>query len=746
MTRTRSALALLLCSGLALHCGGSTEPAVTPPAPSGAPAASALPSATPVAQPRKDGPPVAAIRTVVNEYHGVKVNDDYQWLEKGADPEVKAWSDGQNAYTRKVLDGLPERAAVKARVAALLGSASPDRSAFIRRAGTLFGLKEQPPRQQPFLISMKSPDDAGSERVIVDPNQIDPSGKTAIDFFVPSLDGKLVAVSLSQGGTENGTVHVYDAVTGKEQGDVIPHVNGGTAGGSLAWNKDGSGFYYTRYPHAGERQDPVDLDFYQQVYFHKLGKAEKDDTYEIGKDFPRIAEVALATSDDGKYLLASVENGDGGEFQHYLLTGPGKWEKIADYADKVSHASFGADGSVYLLSIAGAPRGKILKLAPGVSALAKASVIVPESAAVIESYAVTKARLYVNVLVGGPSEIRAYDLKGHDLPPVPILPVSSVRELVVQEGDDLLFRNVSFTEPPGWYVYGAKGNKTRKTPLFQTSPADYADAEVLRETCVSKDGTKVPLSILRKKGVALDGNRPVLLSAYGGYGVNIKPGFNPINRLWLDQGGVYARANLRGGGEFGEEWHQGGNLTRKQNVFDDFTACAQRLIELKYTSPQKLAIIGGSNGGLLMGAALTQHPELFRAVVTLVGIYDSLRVELTPNGAFNVTEFGTVKDPAQFKALLAYSPLHNVKAGVAYPSTLFLTGANDPRVDPFNSRKMVARLQAANGGPSPILLRTSGDTGHGGGSPLSAEIDEDADIYAFLFHELGVPVSAPAAK
>ncbi len=739
MTRQRSSLALLLCAGFAVHCGGGTEPPVPPPSPSGTPAASGAPSVGSA----KDGPPVAALRPVVNEYHGVKVTDDYQWLEKAGDPEVKAWSDGQSAHTRKVLDALPERAAVKARVATLLGGASPDRSSFVRRAGQLFGLKEQPPKQQPFLISMKSAEDTGSERVIVDPNQIDPSGNTAIDFFVPSLDGKLVAVSLSQGGTENGTVHVYDAVTGKEQGDTIAHVNGGTAGGGLTWNKEGSGFYYTRYPRPGERPDP-DLDFFQQIYFHKLGKTEKDDTYELGKDFPRIAEVALSTSDDGKYVLAAVENGDGGEFQHYLLTKPGKWEKIAEYADKVAHATFGADGSVYLLSLAGSPKGKIIKLAPGVSALAKAQVVVPESAAVIESYAVTQSRVYVNVLVGGPSEIRAYDLKGRALSPVPILPVSSVREMVALDGDELFFRNVSFTESPGWYVYAAKGDKTRKTPLFQASPADFSDAEVLRETCVSKDGTKVPLSIVRKKGAALDGNRPVLLNAYGGYGVNIKPGFNPITRLWLDQGGVFAKANLRGGGEFGEEWHQGGNLTKKQNVFDDFAACAQRLVELKYTSPSRLAIIGGSNGGLLMGASLTQHPELFRAVVSFVGIYDSLRVELTPNGAFNVTEFGTVKDPAHFKALLAYSPLHNVKNGVSYPSSLFLTGANDPRVDPFNSRKMVARLQAANGGGHPILLRTSGDTGHGGGTPLSAEIEETADVYAFLFHELGVPVSGGA--
>lgn len=735
MSSQRSSLSLLLFAGLTFSCGGTTEPPVGPPSPSGGPAASA---SAPVAA--KDGPPVAEKKPVVNEYHGVRVTDDYQWLEKGDDAEVKRWSQEQNAFTRKTLDALPERAPVKAKVTALLSSASPDRFGFVRRAGQLFGLKDQPPKQQAFLISMKSPEDTGSERVIVDPNQIDPSGKTAIDFFVPSLDGKLVAVSLSQGGTENGTVHVYDAVTGKERGDTIAHVNGGTAGGSLTWNKDGSGFYYTRYPRPGERPDP-DIDFYQQVYFHKLGKPDKEDTYEIGKDFPRIAEVELQTSDDGKYVLASVENGDGGEFEHYLLVKPGKWEKLAAYADKVSHAEFGPDGSLFLLSLAGAPKGKILKLAPGATALAKATVIVPEGELVIEALEVTKSRLYVNVLAGGPSELRVYDTKGKALAPVPILPVSSVRELVALDGDDLFYRNTSFTEPPGWYVYGAKAATSRKTGLVQTSPADFSDAEVLRETCVSKDGTKVPVSILRKKGMSLDGTSPVLLSAYGGYGVNLKPGFNPIHRLWLDQGGVFARANLRGGGEFGEEWHRAGNLTKKQNVFDDFEACARRLIELKYTSPARLSIIGGSNGGLLMGAALTQHPELYRAVVSFVGIYDSLRVELTPNGAFNVTEFGTVKDPAHFKALLAYSPFHNVKDGTAYPSSLFLTGANDPRVDPYNSRKMVARLQAANGGKSPVLLRTSGDTGHGGGTPLSAEIEEQADVYAFLFHELGVTVS-----
>ncbi len=558
---------------------------------------------------------------------------------------------------------------------------------------------------------------------------------------MPSLDGRLVAVSLSQKGSENGTLHVYEVASGRELPDRIPHVNGGTAGGSVTWNADGSGLYYTRYPHAGERPPP-DLDFYQQVWFHELGSPEADDRYAIGKEFPRIAETELSTSDDGKYVLATVQNGDGGEFAHYLLGPGGTWETIAGFKDGVKAAAFGRDGSLYLLSTAGAPRRKLLKLDPGVASLAKARVVVPESSVVIQSFEASASHLFVVDLAGGPSELRVFDLEGKGGAAVPILPVSTVSEIVPAGGDDVLFRNQSFIDPPGWYHYAAAARETRKTALFQTSPVSYADTEVVRETCVSKDGTKVPLNVLRRKDTRLDGQNPFLLTGYGGFGISRTPRFSPTTRPWLDHGGVFAVANLRGGGEFGEAWHEAGNLTKKQNVFDDFAACAAHVVEAKYTSPKRLAILGGSNGGLLMGAELTQHPGAFRAVVSLVGIYDMLRVESTPNGAFNVTEYGTVKDPAQFRALYAYSPYHHVQEGILYPSVLFLTGANDPRVDPFHSRKMTARLQAVTASlgiwAHPILLRTSSDTGHGIGTPLDAEIDQLTDIYGFLLKELGV--------
>ena len=318
---------------------------------------------------------------------------------------------------------------------------------------------------------------------------------------------------------------------------------------------------------------------------------------------------------------------------------------------------------------------------------------------------------------------------------MPIPPITSVWQFARLDGDDVLVRTESFVKPGAWSLYHDKDGKLVDTPLAKKPAASFDDVEVVRETCTSKDGTKVPLNVIRKKGTKLDGSNKFLLTGYGGYGVSESPWFDVRVRLWLDGGGVYADANLRGGSEFGEAWHTAGNLTKKQNVFDDFIACAHHAIDTGYTKPEHLAITGASNGGLLMGAALTQAPDLFRAVVSRVGIYDMLRVENTPNGAFNVTEFGTVKDKALFDAMYAYSPYHHVKDGAAYPAVLFMTGANDPRVDPYHSRKMVARLQAASP-KSTILLRTSGNSGHGIGTPLDEKIDEQTDLYSFLFAEL----------
>jgi prolyl oligopeptidase len=317
-------------------------------------------------------------------------------------------------------------------------------------------------------------------------------------------------------------------------------------------------------------------------------------------------------------------------------------------------------------------------------------------------------------------------------------PFSGSGNLVSLGGDDVAFSSVSYTAPQA--IYRARGSDgvVTKTGLAGTTQADFSGIEVTRETCTSKDGTKVPMTVVRKGSGTTAGDAPTLLYGYGGYSLSLTPRFRASTLAWLEQGGVYAVANIRGGGELGETWHTQGNLTNKQNVFDDFYACGQRLVEARYTTPAHLAIQGGSNGGLLMGAEITQHPEAWKAVVAQVGVYDMLRVERDANGAFNVTEFGTVTDPKQFDALYAYSPYHHVKDGVAYPAVLFMTGANDPRVAPYHSRKMTARLQAATSSDAPILLRTSANTGHGQGTPLSAQTEEATDMFVFLFQTLGV--------
>ncbi len=680
-------------------------------------------------------------RAISNSYHGVAVTEAYRWLENFDDPEVLAWNAAQNRYSRAWLDQAAGRAPIEARLRTLYTSTSAEHYAFKTRQSMIFAIKNQPPLAQPLLVLLESADDLASERVLLDPNQLDLRGSTTIDFYEPSLDGRLVAVSLSENGSEDGTLHIYQVATGRELGDVIPRVTYPTAGGSVAWNADGSGIYYTRYPQGDERA-PEDQFFFQQVYFHALGSAIEHDIYVIGADFPRIAEVNLTTTADGRYLLASVANGDGGEYAHYLRASDDSWQQITRFDDQVIAAEFGEDDSLYLLSRADAPRGAILRLPLATPALAHARMVVPERDVTIEQITPTATQLYVTELDGGPSQLRVFDLSGNAQGLLPMPPIAAVREIVALAGDQVLICSNSFTEPPAWFRFTPEDEEPARTALRTTSPADFGDVEVLREFATSPDGTRVPLNIMRRKGTALDGNNPTILYAYGGFGISLSPAFDATASLWLDQGGVYVIANLRGGGEYGEEWHRAGMLTNKQHVFDDFLAAAEHLIAAGYTQPARLAIMGGSNGGLLMGAALTQRPDLFRAVVAYVGVYDMLRSELDPNGAFITTEFGTVTDPDQFAALHAYSPYHNVVDGTPYPAVLLVTGDHDGRVNPAHSRKMAARLQAATSSGRPVLLRTSANTGHGMGTSLNERIAEDTDVHAFLFDQLGMMYSA----
>ena len=677
-------------------------------------------------------------KPVTDEYHGVQVVDDYRWLEEGDSAAVKAWTSAQNQYSRTWLDSRADRSEIESKLKAMYAKDTPSHTGLVARPGLLFALKFQPPKQQRLLVTLTSPNDLASEKIVLDPNEIEPKGQVAMDWFVPSPDGKLIAVCLSEHGSEDGTLHFYRTETGEALPDQIKRVQYPTGGGSAAWTPDSKGIFYTRYPHAGERPE-ADLNFYQQIYFHKLGTPTSSDEYSAGKDFPRIAEIELHTSDDGRWLLASVANGDGGEFSHHLreTKTSSPWRQITRHEDGIKEIDFSHDGAaLYLRSVKDSPRGKLLRMST-TGMLSEAKVIVPESDAVIEGFLLTAKHLFIADMIGGPSRIRQLDLYGSHESIVSMPVASGLGGLLVMD-ERLLFRQTSFVAPAAWMLYDPAKTSVEKTALFNTSPVDFGDIEAVREFAISKDGTKVPINILRRKGTPLDGSNPALLYAYGGYGHCMRPVFNFEHRLWFDRGGIYVVANIRGGGEYGEEWHLAGNLTKKQNVFDDFAACAEHLIQRGYTRADKLAVEGGSNGGLLMGAFLTQHPQLARAVVAHVGLYDMLRVELDPNGAFNVTEFGTVKDPAQFRALHAYSPFHQVKNGTPYPAVFFLAGETDGRVNPAHSRRMTAALQSATSSGDPVLVRFSSASGHGMGTALSEKIAQKADVLAFLFDQLGM--------
>ena len=676
--------------------------------------------------------------------HGIEVTDLYRWLENWDDKAVQEWSNGQNTFARNFLDNLPSIENIRKDITEIMSHASVSYRGLQYIGGKIFGLKYQPPLNQPLLVVLESVDSPESEHIILNLNDFDKSGRTAIDWYVPSPDGKIVAVSLSRNGSEKGNLHLFDVKSGEQVDAIIDGVNNGTGGGDLVWVAHGSGFYYTRYPRPGERPDE-DLGFYLQVWYHQLGTESNDDRYVLGKDFPRIAEISLEADHKTGGILVHMQEGDSGRFMHFLLE-PGRgWRQLTSYQDQIVEVHFGPDNNLFFLSYKNAPKGKVLRLSTHAASIAEAATIIPQGEDAIASdfwkgteMVITQNLIYLQYQLGGPMEIRVFDHDGTAKPKPKILPVSNISEVVAFHGNESLYKNTSYLKPPAWFRFVPAKGESHATKLTETSNVDFSGVEVVREFAISKDGTRIPVNIMRPKGIKLDGNNIVLLTAFGGYGIRRVPIFNPVTDVWLRQGNVYAVANIRGGGEFGEEWHQAGMLTQKQNCFDDFAAAMQFMIDAGYTTPEKLAITGASNGGLLMGAIITQHPELFRAVVSKAGVYDMVRVELSPNGAFNIPEYGTVKDPDQFRALFAYSHYHHVQKGTAYPAIMLMTGANDARVDPMHSRKFIAGLQAANASHSPIILRTSATTGHGGGTPLATLIEEYVDQYAFLFNELGV--------
>jgi prolyl oligopeptidase len=672
-----------------------------------------------------------------NTYHGVDVADPYQWLEDWTSTEVKQWSAGQNEAARKYLDDLPGRAAIAKRVEEVTTADTVSYYAAQRTGDKAWFLKYAPPRQQPYLVQIDPDGNTDSERVVFDPATTDETGSTSMEWYRVSPDGKLVAIALTVAGAEVADLHILDAATGARVDEILPRVNGPTAGGDLSWDADSSGFYYTRYPRDGEKS-AEDQNFYQQLWHRELGKALSEDRYEIGRLFDRIAEIRVLQHDASGKALVTMQYGDSGRFQLYVRETNGAWHRVSDYEDQLVQAAFIDENALLVLSRKSAPRGKFMRM--DISALPATSLsqLIPQTEEAFASdfygdptFIVHKERIYATTLLGGPEELRVYDLKGEKRT-APRMEVSGVGQIVPWD-DGVMLRHYSYLSPNSWLLFD--GRHTSKHPLSSTSSVNFDGYKVVREMAASLDGTQVPVNIILAEGARLDGSNPLLLTAYGGYGVSLAPSFNASRKIWLEQGGIFAVANLRGGGEFGEDWHQQGMLTRKQNVFDDFHGVMRHLVDKGYTNESRLAIEGGSNGGLLMGAMITQHPQDFRATVSHVGVYDMLRVELSPNGAFNIPEYGTVQNADHFKALRAYSPYHNIEK-TSYPSILFMTGENDGRVDPMHSRKMTAALQYDNKSDNPVLLRTSGATGHGSGTPLNETIAQEVDRLSFLFNSL----------
>jgi len=720
-------------------------------------------------------------RLVTDTYWGDAVEDNYQYLEDSADAEQLRWSKEQSERATAYLAALPARAHFRRELERIVCFTAPTFfDVRLQREGgkqIFFAQKRLPPNPQPLLVTFSCVEGGGvDDRVLFNPAEAE--GVPAVDWMEPSPGGTLLAVSLSFGGTERGDVRVLGVDTGAFlENEVTKRANSPTAGGSLAWVGE-QGFYYTRHPFDGEVA-AEDTDFFQKIYYHELGTASDQDVFCLGTTFPRIAECQLKIAKDGRHVMCACADGDGGEYAIFVSSGgehphqeaAGGWRYISGFKDGLKDtAQFSPDGShLYVLSRDGAPMGKIVRL--DTAALAACSgdlaaapnlqllsvVVVESSEAAIEDFVVTKNRLYVSCLIGGPSQVLIFDagtgapLEAFPTPEAHVvfgmipLPESS------DGGDDIYFTSMGYTAPRSLQRYCAGEGSVTRTALVQESPVDVSDIEALTVFATSKDGTQVPMTIVRKKVSSVDGPSPCVMYAYGGYGISMVPVFRASLKVWLDLGGIYVVANIRGGSEYGEKWHLNGNLTKKQNVFDDFIACAEQLVSGGHTSRELLAIQGGSNGGLLMGAVMTQRPELFRAVVAQVGIFDSLRTELEPNGVFNIPEFGTVKDEAQYRALRAYSPYHNLPSpGVLLPSLLLTTGENDGRVASWQSKKFAAALQPRYAEMPPgkqLILRISYDTGHGAGTPLLKQVEEMTDEWSFISAELGVapPAGAEAA-
>jgi prolyl oligopeptidase len=661
--------------------------------------------------------------------HGETIPDPYRWLEDGASADTRQWTDAQNALTRSYLDAVPARERIRARLDQLLAIVALGAPTPVR--GRYFYLRRDQRRNQPVLYLRQGV--RGEDHPILDPNALDDSGTVALDWYYPSEDGALLAYGLSENGSEQSVLRIMEVDTGVVLADRIPH----TRAAELAWLPDSSGFYYTRYPAPGQAPEGEEH-YHRAIYFHRLATDPAEDPL-VFKPAEKEHWPGVGISPDGRWLVISVAR-TFDQTDLYLMDRRSGAPPVAVAKDLP--ASFDgevAHGRLFMRTNLDAPTYRLYLVDPEHPQQERwREIVVARADAVLEGVRVTAHHLALSYLEQASSRLRLTDHEGRDVRELTLPTLGSLFGASAEwDGEELFYGFSSYTVPPSVYRVDLTTG-SEELWLGVEADVDPSRYEVRQVSVRSKDGTGISMFLVHRTGLAKDGRNPVYLTGYGGFNISMTPTFSRYLLLWLECGGVVAVPNIRGGGEYGERWHQEGMLGRKQNSFDDFIAAAEWLIERGYTTPARLAVAGGSNGGLLMGAVLTQRPDLFRAVVVQVPLLDMLRYHRFLIARLWIPEYGSAEDPEQFPWLRAYSPYHHVRAGVAYPAVLLATAESDSRVDPMHARKMAARLQAATASPRPILLRLESRAGHGAGKPLNKVLEEYTDIWTFVFSELGV--------
>jgi prolyl oligopeptidase len=689
-------------------------------------------------------------RDVTEDYFGTRVVDPYRWLEKTSDPDVVGWMKAQNDFTRETLAKIPGRGNLLERVKSL-DNAGPVVYSLQVWGGHYFYLKVEGGSDNRRLYVRDAMD--APERLLVDPEKLTTGdGKHfSIDYFQPSLDGKYVAYGISPGGSEDSVLHILETSGGK----VLPDVIDRAQFGQPSWLPDGKSFFIPRLQKLGPDAPPTAKYQKVRVYRHTLGSdPEKDPQvfgYAMGEGVKVLDDdfsVIVYSPAAPKAMVGMVIHGVKNEKDFYVApfedtpNAATVWEKVADDSAEITSFDFHGD-DLFLLSHKGASRYKVVRTSLSHPDLAKATLVVPPSDVVVVNITAAADGLYVQDLDGGMGRLRRLPYGGGTAASVK-LPFDGAIQTLFTNPTELgaWLELTGWTKSPLWYALGANGT-ARDAHIVPLSPVDFSKIESEEVKAKSADGTLVPLSIIHQKGIVTDGSHPTWLQGYGSYGITLDPTFRPTMLAFLEQGGIFAVAHVRGGGEYGEDWHNGGRLLTKQHTIDDFLACAQYLIDNRYTSTTKLAGEGTSAGGITIGGAITQRPDLFAAALIRVGDSDSLRSELMESGPANIPEFGTIKQPEGFKALFAMDAYQHVKPNTTYPAVLLTTGVNDPRVAPWQAAKMTARLQASTNSGKPVLMRVDYDAGHGLGSTKSQRDAEFADEAAFLFWQFGISAYQP---